>query len=158
MVHILALAALILSASGTAFAQQGQAPAVTQFKVRIEKVSNPSSVEAPGVGRQGVGRQGVGRQGVGRQGVGLSPGVWCVHLPGEPIFSAGQLDRGQGLMMQAEDGNPGPLAKSLVMDLGRAMQATDGAAPASILLSSGVFMVPVGKTAPGPLRIGNAYE
>ena len=147
MKRTLILAALAFVLPITAYAQapaaQPPPPAATQFKVRIENVSNPNSIKAPGGKRQGVG---------------LSPGVWCVHTPGEPFFTEGQNDRGQGLMMQSEDGDPGPLAKSLIADLGSAMQMTDANTKPTMVLSSGVFMIPVGKAMPGPLKIGNAYE
>ncbi|NKB70898.1 MAG: hypothetical protein GKR89_27830 [Candidatus Latescibacteria bacterium] len=69
----------------------------------------------------------------------LAPGVFVVHNDGEPLFSAGQADRGIGLEALAEDGNPGPLAES-----------QDG--------PHGVFAVPVGSDGPGPLPPGGAYE
>lgn len=43
----------------------------------------------------------------------LSPGVFVVHSGADPIFTAGEPDRGQGLEGIAEDGTPGDLASEL---------------------------------------------
>lgn len=99
------------------------------FTVRIENVSTPETLQTS----------------EGPKAVPLSPGVYAVHAEGVmPMFSAGQLDRGQGLKDLAEDGVP--------MKLGMALQGQDG------LSSSGVFSTPVGKSEPGPLMPGDAYE
>ena len=64
----------------------------------------------------------------------LAPGVFIVHSDGEPLFTEGEADRGEGLESLAEDGNPGPLAEAL------------GAA---------VFNTPDGSGMPGPLGPGD---
>ena len=43
----------------------------------------------------------------------LAPGVWVVHPEDNPLFTAGQLDLGEGLEALAEDGNPATLATAL---------------------------------------------
>lgn len=58
-----------------------------------------------------------------------SPGAWAVHADGEPIFSAGMADRGEGLEAIAEDG----MATDLV-------SALEGA----VAGSGGIGMMPIG--------------
>ena len=43
----------------------------------------------------------------------LSPGAWVLHSDSAPLFSNGEEDRGEGLEMLAEDGDPTMLAASL---------------------------------------------
>jgi hypothetical protein len=43
----------------------------------------------------------------------LAPGVFAVHPDGEPLFTLGQADRGEGLEALAEDGGPGDLASAI---------------------------------------------
>jgi hypothetical protein len=73
----------------------------------------------------------------------LSPGVWAVHTGDDPFFTAGQDDRGDGLEMLAEDGDPSGLAAALSSETGVA--------------SSGVFNTPEGATMPGVILPGGAY-
>jgi hypothetical protein len=74
----------------------------------------------------------------------FAPGVWAVHTAADPLFSAGQADRGQGLEALAEDGVPSGLAAALASQAG--------------ISASGAFNTPVGATEPGPLPPGEAYE
>jgi hypothetical protein len=74
----------------------------------------------------------------------LAPGVWALFEHGEPIFTEGESDRGNGLEALAEDGTPHPLADSL-------NQSTD-------VISTGVFDTPAGSAVPGPAGPGSAYE
>jgi hypothetical protein len=74
----------------------------------------------------------------------FAPGVWAVHTAADPLFSAGQADRGQGLEVLAEDGDPSALAAALASQAG--------------VSASGVFNTPVGAAQPGPLLPGQAYE
>lgn len=73
----------------------------------------------------------------------LSPGAFVVHGSNAPLFSAGEMDRGEGLEAIAEDGMPGMLAATL-----RDAETVTG----------GVFAVPVGASGPGPILPGGAYE
>lgn len=68
----------------------------------------------------------------------LSPGVFVIHQNGMPIFTTGQLDRGQGLEQNAEDGNPANLAKNI---------------PGAML-----FNMPVGADKAGPATPGNKFQ
>ena len=74
----------------------------------------------------------------------LAPGVWAVHTEDAPLFTAGQLDRGQGLEALSEDGDPSGLATPLNSKVG--------------VISSGVFNTPVGAAGPGPVLPGASYE
>lgn len=75
----------------------------------------------------------------------LAPGVWAlVAGHGNPLFTSGTADVGDGLEGLAEDGNPADLAGAL--------------AGASGILASGVFNTPVGAAAPGPVTPGGAYS
>lgn len=77
------------------------------------------------------------------QGVPFAPGVWAVHTSENPLFTAMEADRGDGLEALAEDGDPSGLLDVLGMAEG--------------VLSSGVFNTPMGADAPGPLLPGGAY-
>ncbi len=68
----------------------------------------------------------------------LSPGLYFVHRDGMPFFTAGMLDRGQGLENNAEDANPAKLAQAV---------------PGSV-----IFNTPVGGTQPGPATPGKKFE
>jgi hypothetical protein len=74
----------------------------------------------------------------------FAPGAWAVHTAADPLFSAGQADRGDGLEALAEDGDPSALAAAL--------------ASQACVSASGVFNTPVGAMDPGPLPPGGAYE
>ncbi len=100
----------------------------TTFVVRVENVSTPMTLKlsngttAPNPN---------------------SPGLWAVHTGANPFFAAGK-PAPAGLEWQAEDGNPGELAKNVPGLAG--------------VLSTGLFNVPVGETMPGPARPGKAFE
>jgi len=68
----------------------------------------------------------------------LSPLVAVVHGSGEPFYSLGQPDRGQGLAEVAESGDTAMLAMSVA--------------------GSQVVSIPVGATMAGPAVPGQAYE
>lgn len=74
----------------------------------------------------------------------LAPGVWVTHTSADPIFTAQQPDRGEGLEALAEDGDPSALAGALTGKSG--------------IVASGVFNTPVGAGQPGPLTPGNSYR
>ena len=120
------IAGAILSVASTASAN-GDQP--TKFTVRIENTTKPDAFTAS----NGV-----------KWSLAYSPGTAVVHTEYAPIFSAGKKDRGKGLEAQAEDGDPGMLAKSLKGARG--------------IKSVAVFNTPVGASGPGPITPGAAYE
>lgn len=73
----------------------------------------------------------------------ISPGAFVVHTKADPIFTVGQVDRGQGLENLAEDGTPSILIKAL--DAG-------GFATADIYTKA------VGTDKVAPLSPGQAFE
>lgn len=73
----------------------------------------------------------------------ISPGVYATTSQGNPLFTAGQRDPGQGLKALAEDGNPAMLAESLAAD--------------PLLTGSGAFTTPNGASKPGPAITGQSY-
>ena len=105
-------------------------PEPVTFRVRIENVSSPGTLQ-PSDGSM--------------QAVPISPGVWVVHVQDTPIFSAGELEIRQGLEGVAEDGRVAQLASTIVNQPG--------------VLSAGFFDTPVGAAHPvqaiGP---GEAFE
>jgi hypothetical protein len=73
----------------------------------------------------------------------FSPGVFAVVSAGEPIYSVGLAERGNGLERIAEDGNPMVLAEAMANgEIG----------------DRGVFDTPAGLDDPGPARPGGAFE
>jgi hypothetical protein len=74
-----------------------------------------------------------------------APILWTVTDEGNPLFTAGKPDRGQGLERLAEDGNPGVLADYIVANM-------------KSVAHSGVVTVPVGDKGPGPITPGKAFE
>ena len=124
------LAATIAAlAPASLLAQYGAGREVT-FTIRVEnvstattlKLSNGTTAPAP-----------------------TAPLLWTVTDEGNPLFTAGQPDRGQGLERLAEDGNPGVLAAYLSQSL-------------KSVVHSGVVTVPSGDNGPGPITPGKAYE
>ncbi|MCI0611391.1 spondin domain-containing protein [bacterium] len=101
----------------------------TQFKVRIENISQPDILKSS-IGATAS--------------LGFSPGVYVLHTQTGPVFMTGRLDNGMGLESQSEDGDPTMLSKSI--------NGTKG------IISVGVFNTPVGKSSPGPIRPGDTYE
>lgn len=76
----------------------------------------------------------------------LSPGVYVLHVDGEPLFVVGESDRGLGLASIAERGDPTDLAAAFDAEL------PEGA------FAHGVFNIPAGADSPGPLFYGQAYD
>jgi hypothetical protein len=74
----------------------------------------------------------------------FAPGVWVIQTAVDPLFTVGQIDRGQGLEALAEDGDPAGLAEALANQSG--------------VSQVGVFNTPAGADGAGPLLPGNAYE
>ena len=76
----------------------------------------------------------------------ISPGLYVIHSSGAPLYSAGQADRGEGLELIAERGDPGELAASF------------DARPPEGAAAIAVYNTPAGAAEPGPLRFGDAYD
>jgi hypothetical protein len=75
----------------------------------------------------------------------LAPGAWAVHEGGSmPVFTNNSSDYGDGLEALAEDGNASTLASALGNN--------------SDVKYSGVFDMPEGTSAPGPLFPGEKYS
>lgn len=104
-------------------------PPTARFTVRIENVSTSSTLKlsngttAPAP---------------------TAPVLWVVHTNSDPIFTAGTVDRGQGLESLSEDGDPSRLAKTLE------------AKPGTVAV--GFVNRPIGANEPGPILPGTAYE
>ena len=92
--------------------------AANSFTVRIENVSTTTTLMTSDVMKQAVP---------------LSPGAWVVHTDPAPLFTAGVKDRGEGLELIAEDGNPAPLKSVL-----------DAKTGITVPLSPGVWAVHTG--------------
>ena len=121
----------LLCAQPLAAGAKGAKKAARQvtFKVRIENISSPEGQTAS----DGT-----------RWPFALSPGLYVVNEKGATLFREGHR-AGAGLEAQAEDGNPESLVKSFESmnhDAGR----------------HGVFNMPAGADAPGPIGPGAAYE
>jgi len=105
-------------------------PGPTKFKVRVENISNPGGMTAS----DGT-----------KFPFALSPGMFVLSEKNAPLFSEGKAARANGLEMQAEDGDPSGLVKSL-----EAMHHASNL--------HGVFNTPVGAMGPGPIRPGDGFE
>jgi len=77
---------------------------------------------------------------------GVSPGVWAVHQSGEPFYSLGLMDRGQGLADIAESGRVKMLAERFATTLPKGTS------------SAGAFTKPMGASADGPAAPGKSFE
>jgi hypothetical protein len=75
----------------------------------------------------------------------LSPGMFVLSTRNAPLFTEGKTARANGLEMQAEDGDPSGLVKSL-----EAMHHASNL--------HGVFNAPVGAMGAGPIRPGDSFE
>ena len=102
----------------------------TKFKVRVENISNAEGMTAS----DGT-----------KFPFALSPGMFVLSEKNAPLFSEGKAARANGLEMQAEDGDPSGLVKSL-----EAMHHASNL--------HGVFNTPVGAMGPGPIRPGDSFE
>ncbi|HEY6246040.1 MAG TPA: spondin domain-containing protein [Pyrinomonadaceae bacterium] len=104
--------------------------AATKFTIRVENISDPAGTTASNGDKFPFA---------------LSPGLFVLSTRNAPLFSEGKPARANGLEMQAEDGDPSGLVKSL-----EAMHH------ASTL--HGVFNTPVGAMTAGPIKPGDSYE
>lgn len=107
----------------------GGSDSSSTFEVLIENVSSQQTFSSPS-GRPLL--------------VVFSPGAFVIHRDPAPIFSAGEPARSNGLESLAEDGDPGPLARSL--------QFVDAV---SLV---GIVMTPVGEETGGALVPGKSYR
>ena len=122
----LAAAALL---PGSSLAQYGAGREV-RFTVRVENVSTPSTLKLSS-GQTAPAP--------------TAPLLWTITDERNPLFTAGKVDRGQGLERLAEDGNPGVLADYIRANL-------------KSVTHSGVVTKPVGDAGDGPITPGKAYE
>jgi hypothetical protein len=102
----------------------------TKFTVKVENISNPEGMAAS----NGM-----------KFPFALSPGMFVLSTKKAPLFTEGKTAGSNGLEMQAEDGDPSGLVKSL-----------ETMHHASNL--HGVFNTPVGAMGAGPIRPGDSYE
>jgi hypothetical protein len=105
-----------------------------KFKVRVENISPAEGLAAS----DGT-----------RWPFAVSPGVWVVSSKNVRLFTPGKPAGADGLEAQAEDGNPAMLQASLTGEASHASSASP---------LSGVFNMPVGQEAPGPILPGGSYE
>jgi hypothetical protein len=102
----------------------------TKFTVRVENISNPAGMTASNGEKFPFA---------------LSPGMFVLSEKSAALFTEGKAARKNGLEMQAEDGDPTGLVNSLV-----AMHHSSNL--------HGVFNMPVGALAAGPIRPGDSFE
>ena len=110
-------------------AQAGNNVETVMFKVRIENVSNSTTLHLSN-GQTAP--------------VPISPGLWTVTRQLNPLFKIGQVDPGFGMEHLAEDGDPSTLAANMAAN--------------PEVKASGVFTTPVGGAGPAPAFPGDAYE
>jgi hypothetical protein len=102
----------------------------TKFTVRVENISNPAGMTASNGEKFPFA---------------LSPGMFVLSEKSAALFTEGKAARKNGLEMQAEDGDPSGLVNSLL-----AMHHSSNL--------HGVFNMPVGALAAGPIRPGDSFE
>lgn len=102
----------------------------TKFIVRVENISNPEGMTASNGEKVPFA---------------LSPGMFVLTDKSAALFTEGKSARKNGLEMQAEDGDPSGLVASLM-----AMHHSSNL--------HGVFNMPAGAMAAGPIRPGDSYE
>ncbi|MGH9905082.1 MAG: spondin domain-containing protein [Pyrinomonadaceae bacterium] len=102
----------------------------TKFNIKVENISNPEGMMAS----NGM-----------MFPFALSPGMFVLNEKNPQLFTEGKPARANGLEMQAEDGDPSGMVKSL-----EAMHHASNL--------HGVFNTPVGARAAGPIRPGDSFE
>jgi len=125
----IALTSALALAAAPASAQYAAGRAV-EFTVRVENVSTPQTLKLSN-GQTAPAP--------------TAPLLWTITDEGNPLFTAGKPDRGQGLERLAEDGNPGVLADYISTNV-------------KSVLTSGIVPMPKGEQAAGPILPGKAYE
>ncbi|MBO4246629.1 spondin domain-containing protein [Halomicrobium sp. IBSBa] len=123
--------AVLLGGTGTVAATVQSAQKL-RYNVRVTNVSDGQTLQTTAEGD------------AAQQPVPLSPVVYAVHEADEPIFTAGEPARDNGLEGVAEDGSPA----SLVASLGEREAVHD----------AGVQAVPAGSDEPGPLLPNHSYD
>jgi hypothetical protein len=106
------------------------APRATRFTVRVENISTGEVLKLSN----------------GKSAPFVSaPVLWVIHTGGSnPIFAGGTRDRGEGLELLAETGDPSNLVRALAGKSG--------------VIATGAAARPVGATEDGPLTPGQKYE
>src|SRR5262245_43768935 len=127
---VMGLALLAMSAVSQFSPALARKAGPTKFTIRVENISDRTGMTAA----NGVGFP-----------FALSPGMFVLSAKNAPLFTEGKPARANGLEMQAEDGDPSGLVKSL-----EAMHHASNL--------HGVFNTPVGAMAAGPIRPGDGYE
>ena len=127
VIGLAALAVCYLAQYTVAVATRKAGP--TKFKVKVENISNPEGMTASNGTKFPFA---------------LSPGMFVLNAKNNPLFTEGK-SAPSGLEMQAEDGDPSGLVKSL-----EAMHHASNL--------HGVFNTPVGAMGAGPIRPGDSYE
>ena len=102
----------------------------TKFRIRVENISNPEGMTASNGEKFPFA---------------LSPGMFVLSDKNAPLFMEGKPARKNGLEMQAEDGDPAGLVSSF-----ETMHHSSNL--------HGVFNMPVGAMAAGPIRPGDSFE
>lgn len=74
----------------------------------------------------------------------FAPGVYVIHTNDDPIYTDGQVDRGEGLEGLAEDGSPATLTDMLSGNTG--------------IVMTGAFDTPSGGSGPGVIFPGQSYS
>ena len=124
------IAAVSIALAPASLAAQYSAGREVTFTIRVENVSTPRTLKLSN-GQTAPAP--------------TAPLLWTITDEGNPLFTPGQADRGQGLERLAEDGNPGVLADYIVQNM-------------KSVVHSGVVTVPSGDNGPGPITPGKAYE
>jgi hypothetical protein len=129
LIRAASLSVAMLALAQGAFAQ-GAANDATTFVIRVENISKGEALSLSNGGTAPFVS---------------APVLWAVHTgAGNPIFTGGQPESGNGLERLAETGNPAGLVKSL--------------SAASGIVSVGADARPIGAAGDGPLTPGQAYE
>jgi hypothetical protein len=128
LVRAVSLSVVALTLAQVAMAQG--APNATKFTLRVENISQGEALKLS----------------TGKTAPFVSaPTFWVLHTgAGNPIFTGGQPESGNGLELLAETGNPEGLVKYV--------SAVSG------VTAVGANARPIGATADGPLTPGQAYE
>ena len=128
VLEMVLLATFCLTQFAVATATRKAGP--TKFTVRVENISNPEGMTASNGEKFPFA---------------LSPGLFVLSEKKAALFTEEKPARNNGLEMQAEDGDPSGLVASLV-----AMHHSSNL--------HGVFNMPAGAMAAGPIRPGDSYE